>query len=122
MTDLDHCGDAGSILVEELAHASVCHLRGDVDANLRAEAGSAMRRMVERQRPIVIDVSGVTFIDSSGLAFLIVCAQTGARDGTRVRLVDPPGIVLDLLDVAGATGMFDISSSTDGRPPAARGR
>ena len=110
----------GSITLDERSDATVCHVRGEVDVSLRAEAGAAMARIVQRKQPVVIDTSGVTFIDSSGLAFLIVVSQAVAREGVRVRLTGPPTQLLDLLELAGATDLFEITPGAEADDEASR--
>ena len=58
--------------------------------------------------PVVIDMSRVAFVDSSGLRALIAAVQRAGRDGRRVRLVSPTTAVTRLLDITATASMFDI--------------
>ena len=58
--------------------------------------------------PVAIDMSEVTFVDSSGLRALIAAVQRAGREGRRVKLVSPTTVVTRLLDITATTPMFDI--------------
>jgi anti-anti-sigma factor len=63
-------------------------------SDLREAAG-------DRSRELVIDLRGVTFIDSSGLAVLVHADQQFRRQGRAMACVIRPGPVERLLDAAG---------------------
>lgn len=56
----------------------------------------------------VIDLSQVSFVDSSGLRCLIAASQRAANRGQRVRLVAPTPVVTRLLEITATASMFDI--------------
>jgi anti-anti-sigma factor len=62
-------------------------LEGELDLaeveGVEKELAKAERSAAER---IVIDLSGLTFIDSSGIAFLVAAAQRSSQDSDRLRL------------------------------------
>jgi anti-sigma B factor antagonist len=55
----------------------------------------------------VLDLSEVSFIDSTGLRALWLFQQTRRRDGRRLFLQSPSPAVRRLLDVTGLTSVFD---------------
>jgi anti-sigma B factor antagonist len=55
---------------------------------------------------LVLDVTGVQFIDSSGLRSLLMCRDRARRDGAAVLLAVESGPVTALLDVAGVGDWF----------------
>lgn len=91
----------GDIDVAQETDGWVVRMRGEVDAGLRDAASAVMVQVIGRRAPGVVDLADVTFIDSSGLAFVLQLWSLGQEDGTSVVLRDPPGAVLDLLDVIG---------------------
>jgi len=103
---------AGGIEVVEDDPRSVVRLWGEVDASLRGQASDAMVRILQRGGPYVIDVSEVTFIDSSGLAFILQLHRVAADESTHVVLRDPPTLVMDLLDLVGVAGQVPLEFST----------
>ncbi len=61
---------------------------------------------------VVIEMSAVTFVDSSGLRSLIAASQRAAAGGRRVRLVAPSAVLVRLLDITATTSMFDIEGAS----------
>lgn len=112
----------GGIEISEEGTRAVLQLWGEVDASLRAEASAAMVTLLERGGPYVVDVSKVTFIDSSGLAFILQLHRVAADESTHVVLRDPPSLVIDMLDIIGMGGQipfeFTAGDSADTRATA----
>lgn len=94
------------ITVEETDGTVLVRLYGEIDVGLRDSASRCMVTVLGSQGPIVIDTSAVTFIDSSGLAFLLQLHGVAADAGRTVVLRDPSGAVVDLLALVGLDGMF----------------
>lgn len=84
-------------------HARV-RLWGEVDASLRDQASVAMVALARHGGPYVIDVSDVTFIDSSGIAFVLQLHRLATEEGSKAILRDPPGRVTDMLELVGLSG------------------
>jgi anti-anti-sigma factor len=88
---------AGGIALVERADVSVVDMWGEIDIALRNEASAALARAFERDLPVVVDTSRVTFIDSAGVAFLVQLCRIGRDEGLRVSMHRPPAAVLDVL-------------------------
>jgi len=65
----------GTITVHDEHGCTRVRLTGEIDAALREDASRAMRRVVSGDEPVVVDLAEVTFIDSSGVAFLVQCSM-----------------------------------------------
>ena len=77
----------------DLANAS------DVERELiRAEATNATK--------IVIDLSELTFMDSTGIRLLITAHARARTDGNRLVLIRPPARVFRVLCIAGVDGLL----------------
>lgn len=111
---VDQVGALGAITVTETTGATITHLSGEIDEAVRGQASDALSVMLRRGLPMVLDTTGVTFIDSMGIAFLIQCSRFGTDQGVTVTLPDPPENVALLLEIAGAAPLFDL-------PPAPAG-
>ena len=94
------------ITVEDAGVATLVVLTGEIDVALRAAASECMVTVIATDGPVVIDTSEVTFIDSSGLAFLLQLQSVAADAGRSVVLRDPSGAVVDLLALVGLDGLF----------------
>lgn len=87
-------------------------VHGDIDM-----AGGPVLEAVLRQRentdPVVIDLAGVSFIDSSGLRSLLDAGRRARSRGTDVvlRAVGPE--VARLLEITGTTDQFQIEGRRD---------
>jgi anti-anti-sigma factor len=72
-------GDAGSPLVVEVAELAdgvdLVTLRGELDVSSGAEASAALAGSSGEGRGVVVDVSGLKFVDSSGVKMLVAAAR-----------------------------------------------
>ncbi len=75
------------------------HLEADLDEALRTATSAGL---------VVADLTGVTFLSSSGLAVLIQTARRAAAAGVPLRLVAVTRAVTRPLTVTGADVLFDI--------------
>ena len=94
------------ITVTHVEGGVLVHLRGEIDATQRNAASACMLTVLDGTGPVTIDTSAVTFIDSSGLAFLLQIQGVLADGGRPVVLRDPSGVVLDLLALVGLDTLF----------------
>ena len=96
---------AGSITIErEGADRRVLWLRGDVDTAVATQFTSTHGR--ERVAVDAIDAGAVTFICSSGLALLLVCAETSLAAGRHPTLRAASFQVDRALRMAGIDSVF----------------
>jgi anti-sigma B factor antagonist len=65
---------------------------------------------------VVLDVTGVEFCDSSGLAVLVRSRQAAEEHGVRVVVRSPPPAMRSLLEITKLHDLIEASSS-DRRPP-----
>lgn len=94
-------------------------LSGEVDADLAAELQEATSDAESTALPIEVDAQHVTFMDSSGIAFL---ARLATRSADRVRVLRAPQPVRFLLEVTRIGELLDIVDDPDAEPvPAAEG-
>ena len=85
-------------------------LSGEVDADLGADLQEATAEAERAGLPIEVDAHHVTFMDSSGVAFL---ARLSTRSPSRVRLIRVPPTVRFLLEVTRIGELLDV---VDGDP------
>jgi anti-anti-sigma factor len=108
-TELEH--DPGSgISCQHHEKGTYLTLWGEVDAALREAASDAMSTVVARPPgiPIVLDVRDVTFLDSSGVAFILQIYMLGQETGSPVQLLEPSDAVTEVLDMVGMGGRIPI--------------
>ncbi len=92
------------------ADGTVVTLWGEVDAALREAASEAMALLATHgtSTPVIIDARDVTFIDSSGVAFILQVYVLGQETGTTVSLREPAEAVTEVLDMVGIGGRIPV--------------
>ncbi|MFF8264239.1 STAS domain-containing protein [Streptomyces virginiae] len=92
----------------------VVHVGGEMDVDRAPMLYAALYAAItEAGGPdeIVVDLSGLSFCDSSGLSALVHARQTAAEHGRRISLRDPQPHFRRLLEMSGADGLFPITDS-----------
>jgi len=92
---------AGTIRVDAQDTTTVISLVGEIDAALRDEAGACMGVALVSGLPVVIDATRATFIDSSGIAFVLQLHLAASAERIPVSLLDPHRVLRDVLDMVG---------------------
>jgi len=94
-----------AVLIRDPEAGATIALRGELDA-LSAEDARAIFDEAARDRPsaLVVDMSELSFMDSSGIALLI----GAANQIERVTLRHPVPMVLRVIEITGLTDVFDI--------------
>jgi anti-sigma B factor antagonist len=97
-------------IVEERAGRSlVLRLRGDVDLASEAVLSAVLRRDVPPDvDEIVIDLSEVGFLDSTGVRVLLEGREHALAGGAVLRLCNPAPVVLRVLRVTSVADLFDL--------------
>lgn len=99
---------------EEIGKALLLAVEGSVDIASSPELRGELRVAVEAKRPrIVVDLSGVTFVDSSGLATLIEALQGTKRYDGRLALCCLTSTVLGVFELANLDSIFSIHATRD---------
>ncbi len=107
----------GGINMEVSEVKSRVVLWGEIDGALRSEASGVLASALERELPVVIDLESVTFMDSTGIAFLVQFCTIGADEGIDVVVRKPPQLVRDVIEMLGIAELLGLT-----RDPAPEGR
>ena len=94
--------------VREEADAVVAAFSGDVDLESSPRARELLLGLVRGGRKVLVDLSAVDYIDSSGVASLIEAFQAARRGGTGFALVAPNPAALRVLQLARLDRVFTI--------------
>jgi anti-anti-sigma factor len=112
----------GRIWLERDGDRAVLHLRGEIDAAAveAFERAGASETVVTADQPMVlaVDVNGVSFLNSRGVALLATATKPARAAGHRPVLRAAPRQVLRVLDMTGAIDLFDVEPVTAGPEPA----
>ena len=97
-------------VTEEQGYAIV-HLTGDIDLSCSAEVRRALLERLAAAQSILVDMSAVTYIDSSGIASLVEAYQTARKKHLEFGLVAVSEPALSVLELARLDKVFPIHAS-----------
>lgn len=103
------------LVVNERGTVSTIEVEGEWDLAQRDAARDAVREALER-RPecLVVDLSRLTFIDSSGVHALIDTSKRCAGQGIRFVIISGPRAVQRVFDVCGVTAILPFAADNRG--------
>jgi len=87
----------------------VIALKGDIDLEYSSSMRKVLLDCVAKGRGVAVDLSGVSMIDSSGVASLLEAFQTARKRGKKLILAAPPNSVLRVLKLARLDTVFQIA-------------
>jgi anti-sigma B factor antagonist len=89
----------------------VVTLSGEIDVAAAPTVRERLEQAAGRDVPLVIDLTGVSFIDSTALGVLIGIQKLRAETGGELRLVISEPRVLKVFEITGLTDLFAIVPS-----------
>lgn len=89
---------------------TVAALSGEIDHHNAAEARDMLDRLIESEQPVMfgMDLSGVTFCDSSGLGLVMGRMRKCASVGSELVIVNPSPAAEKILNIAGIDKLLKI--------------
>ena len=78
---------------------------GEGDVVLRDEVNKLLE---SDNKSILLNLNGVTYMDSAGIGELVACYKRAAEAGAKLKLLNPSGRVSDLLSLTKLQQVFDI--------------
>ncbi len=94
--------------VREEQGSLVVSFGGDVDLEHSPQAREVLLECVAKGHDIFVDLSAVSYIDSSGVASLVEAFQASKQKGTRFALVAVNAAALQVLELARLDKVFTI--------------
>jgi anti-sigma B factor antagonist len=91
----------------------VVALSGDVDLESSPRARTLLLDCVGRKQPVLVDMSRIAYIDSSGVASLVEAFQSARKAGTRFALVSVSDAALRVLQLARLDKIFAIHKTVE---------
>ena len=93
---------------------NVLPLEGEIDLHVSPEVAESLRTMItKKQKVIVVDLSKVTYMDSSGLAMLIEGMQKVQEYGGKFALAGAQESVQHIFEIARLDQVFQIFPTVD---------
>lgn len=85
-------------------------VRGDLDLTTSRVLGEALERALDDGNSVVLDLSAVTFIDSTGLSTLIRALRQSESNGGALALSpNLPAQIRRVFEITGLNGLFPIA-------------
>jgi anti-anti-sigma factor len=104
MAELDPPPAASIAVARGSEGAPVVTLAGELDIGNVEELRAAMEGLGATTGPVVVDVTSLRFMDSSGIAVLLQAVQRG----TALVLRRPSPIIRKLIEASGLTGVLPV--------------
>ena len=98
------------ITMEKIGAGHLMLLKGDVDMNTSPDVRSGLAEVFKQggAKALLINLSGVRYMDSSGIATLVEAMQNCMKSGMKLRLVDLSPSVRDVFELARLSSIFEI--------------
>jgi anti-sigma B factor antagonist len=93
----------------------VVELAGDVDLSCSPEARKQILQCLDGKSNLLVDLSAVSYIDSSGVASLVEGFQTARKKNVRFGLIGVSGPAMSVLQLARLDKVFPIHASVGER-------
>lgn len=102
---------------EKITLGFLLTLKGDVDMNTSASVRNSLADLFKRNprdmKALLINLSHVRYMDSSGIATLVECMQNCMKKGARLRLCELSPTVRDVFELARLSSVFEIFPTND---------
>ena len=92
---------------------TVIAFEGEIDLSCSPDARKVLLDCIKRKLPVVVDMSGVTYIDSSGVASLVESLQTARKGGSAFILAAVSEAALRVLQLARLDRVFTIHGTVE---------
>ena len=98
--------------VHEVGQSVVLRLEGELDTATARELRAALATaMAGDASSVVLDLAGLSFIDSTGIAVFLAAAHQAESQGRSFSLRDPGRMVLKVLRLTGVDRLLSVDSS-----------
>jgi stage II sporulation protein AA (anti-sigma F factor antagonist) len=96
---------------ETEGRSALVSIRGDLDLQVVDRVTEALSG-IESEKPelLVIDLSGLSFMDSTGMGVIAAAHVRAMEEGRRFAIVNPPALVRQAFD---RTGFGEVVTTTD---------
>lgn len=94
-------------------NATLVALTGEIDLETSREARKVLLDAVGHGKPLLVDLAGVSYIDSSGVASLVEALQNAKKAGQTFGLVAVSESALRVLQLARLDKIFTIHATQD---------
>ena len=98
-----------SIRMKTRGDITICAIEGEVDINSSPEIRKSFDKILSKEMPkIVINLVGVTYVDSSGLATLVEILKRMKSYGGKMKLTNVSPKIKSLFEITKLDKLFEI--------------
>ena len=98
------------VSIEHVDGATIATVKGRIDDDGVAKLERALKAEINKNRAVIVDVSGVTYVSSSGLRVFLLSMRSLRERGSNFALAAPGPSLRAVLDVSGFTHILPIYS------------
>jgi anti-sigma B factor antagonist len=103
-----------SVKIETKNGLSVCYVEGEIDINTSPNVKKSFDKLIGAKTPkIIVNLSRVTYVDSSGLATLVEILKNMRSYGGKLKLSNMSSKVKSLFEITKLEKLFDIAVSEE---------
>lgn len=93
--------------IEKNSDETVVRLSGRIIAETSAELQRTIRSLIPETKRIVLDMTGVDYIDSSGIGALVSVYLSASKAQCGLELANPQPRIRDLFEMSKLTAVFE---------------
>ena len=86
-------------------------LSGRLDAGSAVETEEEIGKVVDVNKKLILDLSGLEYISSAGLRVLLVAAKRIRRENGKMCLCELKETVLEVFEISGFSAIFDLADT-----------
>jgi anti-sigma B factor antagonist len=94
--------------IEETGNMLIIRLTGEIDLENASHLRESLLNALDRGRSLLVEMSDVGYIDSSGIASLVEALQNARNKSLDLKLVSPSARVRRVLELARLDKVFSI--------------
>ena len=102
-----------SFRTEERREAAVLHPAGEVDLATVSSLWSMLKSLGEGGRPVIVDLSAITYIDSTGIKALLDVHRLFQQRAQRLVLADPTSTVRKVIQITALEKVIPVYASLE---------
>jgi len=103
-----------AVRIDPKKDLAVCHIDGEIDINSSPAIKKSFDKLVSQKTPkIVINLSKVTYVDSSGLATLVEMLKNMRSYGGRMKLACMSPKIKSLFEITKLEKLFEIAADEE---------
>jgi len=93
--------------------ATVIAVSGELDIHTAPDLTEVLRPAIAAGQPVIVDLTDVTFMDSSGLSVFVTALKRAREAGTTLVLVVSEPRVMRVFSITGIDTLIDIHATLD---------